>query len=382
MAQNNSVGFTVEKNVVNETDTDKRVGLTGNTKIIGGSVSGDASANPSQLSAKASADAEVHGVKSELNAGRWLAFEYNELNDPDFPKVGIMRLGHGSHAWRPILKGKPGRHLYVGDFSWSPDSRWLALMTDYPDGTQGTESWLDLNPQVVKLNVDTGELVRLTDFPARTILGPATAWLRSGLIVFTGPDGNIYGVPENGGDPRKLIDVPEDKCGGVTNTLASSPDEQRIVFEKDSGDESQTTECNALWIGDLKTKALRRLPTTGLRPLNPFWLDEDTVLFSGIDVEGGKWSPAGIYRISLGTGEVSPVLKGLYGSPFVCDSGKTLYFSWGPKLRTKSTSRGGFNSNDHYDFHIWKIPLRDVMDQKIGNGLLKVPGRASDKSKQ
>jgi RHS repeat-associated protein len=66
-AQNNSVGFTVEKNVVNETDTDKSVGLTGNTKIIGGSVNGNASANPSQLSAKASADAEVHGVKSELN---------------------------------------------------------------------------------------------------------------------------------------------------------------------------------------------------------------------------------------------------------------------------------------------------------------------------
>jgi hypothetical protein len=293
--------------------------------------------------------------------GRWLAFEYNEHNDPDFPRVGIMRLGHaGSHAWRPIFKGKPGRHLYVGDFSWSPDSRWLALITDYPDGTKNL--WSGFNAQVVKVNVDTGEVVRLTNFPANTISGPTTAWPRSGSIVFTGDDENIYGVPEKGGDIRKLIDVPKDKCGGVTNTLAVSPDEQRIIFEKDSGDESQTTECNALWIGDLNTRGLRRLPTTGLRPLNPFWLDEDTVLFSGIDVEGGKWLPSGIYRVSLRTGEVSPVLKGFYDSPFVCDSGKTLYFSWGPSAQTEKPAKDARPTfNGFSGFHIWRIPLRDLL---------------------
>src|SRR5580693_10199089 len=37
--------------------------------------------------------------------GRWLAFEYNELNDPDFPRVGMMRLAQGSHGWHPLLKG-------------------------------------------------------------------------------------------------------------------------------------------------------------------------------------------------------------------------------------------------------------------------------------
>jgi hypothetical protein len=293
--------------------------------------------------------------------GRWLAFEYNELQDPDFPRVGMMRLVPGSHAWRPILKGKPGRHLYVGDFSWSPDSRWLALITDYPEGAK--DFWSESNLQLVKVNVGTGEVFRLTNFPHGVPFGSTTAWLQSGLIVFAGANGNIYGVPENGGDPRKLIDVPEDRCGGVTNTLAFSPDEQRIIFEKDSGDESQTTECNALWIGDLRTKGLRRLPTTGLRPLNPFWLDEDTVLFSGIDVEGGKWLPAGIYRVSPRTGEVNPVLKGFYDSPFVCDSGKTLYFSWGPSPRTENPAKDARPTIDFSGFHIWRIPLRDVLQQ-------------------
>ncbi len=297
--------------------------------------------------------------------GRWLAFEYNEVNDPDLPRVGMMRRAQGSHVWHSVLKGKPGRHLYVGDLSWSPNSRWLALITDYPEGTQSF--WSAFNPQVAKLNVDTGEVVCLTNFPAGTLLGPTTAWLRSGLIVFPGQDGNIYGVPENGGDVRKLIDVPEKQCGGVTNTLAVSPDEQQIIFEKDSGDASQTNECNALWIGDLRTNSLRRVPTDGLRPLNPFWLDEDTVLFSGIHIEGGKWLPAGIYRVSLTTERVSPVLKGLYDAPSVCDRGNTLYFSWGPSLRTKRTSRDGFNSNDYYGFHIWKVPLRDVL-QPHGDG--------------
>jgi len=293
---------------------------------------------------------------------RWLAFEYNELNEPDFPRVGIMRLGHGFRAWHPILKGKPGRHLYVGDFSWSPDSRWLALITDYPEGAK--DLWTESNLQLVKMNVDTGEVVRLTNFSHGASFGPTTAWLRSGLIVFAGQDGNIYGVPENGGDPRKLIDVPGDKCGGETNTLTVSSDEQKVIFEKDSGDESQATECNALWIGDLKTRELRRLPTTGLRPLNPFWLGEDTILFSGIDVEAGRWVPAGIYRVSPRTGEVNPVLRGFYDSPFVCDSGKTLYFSWGPSPQTEKHAKDARSTfNGFSGFHVWRVPLRDVIRQ-------------------
>lgn len=308
------------------------------------SVSGQAEKRPPMNAQRVTG---AFGMYAEVFAapspdGRWLAFEYNDLNDPGLPHVAIMRLVPGSHAWCPILKRKPGRHLYVGDFSWSPDSRWLALMTNYPGAK---DPWSLSNVQIAKINVHTGKVVRLTNFPPGTLLGPTTAWLRSGSIVFTGPDGNIYGVSANGGDPGKLIDVPEDKCGGVTNTLAVSPDQQSIIFEKDSGDDSQTAECNALWIGNLRTKSLRRLPTTGLRPLNPFWLDDNTVLFAGIEIDGGKWSPTGIYSVSLRTGEVSPVLRGFYDSPFVSDGGKTLYFSWGPTF------------NDYSGFHIWKMPL-------------------------
>jgi Tol biopolymer transport system component len=294
--------------------------------------------------------------------GRWLAFEYHEISDPNYPRVGIMALGQDSHSWRPLLKGKPGWHLYAGDLSWSPDSRWLALWTDYPKGRKSFFSESDFG--IVKVNIYTHEVLRLTDIlPDGAHVGPTTAWLRSGLIVFSGMmDENIYGVPEKGGNMQKLISVPADKCGGITNTLAVSPDEQRIAFAMDSDSDSQITECNALWIGDLQTGNLRRLPTTGLRPLSPFWLDGNTILFSGIDIAGGKWLPVGIYGVSLSTGRVTPLLKGLYQTPFVCDSGKTLYFSWGPRLRTKTPPGDNWPTvNDNYGFHIWKVPLRDVL---------------------
>ena len=46
--------------------------------------------------------------------------------------------------------------------------------------------------------------------------------------------------------------------------------------------------------------------------------------------------PVGIYRLSLSTGNLTHLLEGHYLTPFVCDSGKTLYFSWGPSLQSKT----------------------------------------------
>ncbi len=294
--------------------------------------------------------------------GRWLAFEYSEIEDPNYPHVGIMDLSQDSHPWHPLLEGKPGRHLYAGDFSWSPDSRWLALLTDYPEGRMSF--WSDTPIQVVKVNVLTREIVRLTSLPAGTPVNSTTAWLRSGLIVFSGLDENIYGVSEKGGELQKLVGVPKGRCAGVTNTLAISPDEQSIAFEKDSGSKSQIAECDALWIANLRTGTLRRVPTIGLRPLNPFWLDGNTLLFSGIDVIGGKWLPVGIYRVSLDTGRVTRVLKGPYLTPFVCNSGMTLYFSWGPRLQSRTPAGESWPTfNEFFGFHIWKMPLREVLHQ-------------------
>jgi len=292
--------------------------------------------------------------------GHWLAFEYHEAAEPHYPRVGIMDLSRDDHPWRPLLEGRRGSHLYVGDFSWSPDSRWLAAVTNYPNGSEGV--WSDSDMQILKINIYTEEKVRLTSFPPNTSFLPSTAWLRSGVVVFVGEDGNIYGVSDKGGELRKLISAPTDNCGGVTNTFAVSPDEQSIAFEVDADGDNQVAECDALWIGDLRTGYLRRAPTNGLRPLNPFWLDADTILFSGVEVNADKWLPTGIYMLLLSSGKMATLMKGLYLSPFVCDSGKALYFSWGPTLQ--STSFGDEKKvivNGFSGFHIWKTPLHDVV---------------------
>jgi Tol biopolymer transport system component len=292
--------------------------------------------------------------------GRWLAFEFHEASDPNYPRVGIMDLSQDSHPWHPLLDVKPGRHLYAGDISWSPDSQWLALWTDYPEGRKSF--WSDADFRIARVNIRTHEVVRLTDaLPEGAGVAPTTAWLRSGMIVFSGlTDDSIYTVSQKGGKTQKIVTAPKDKCGGGTNTLAVSPDEQRIAFAMDADGDEQIAECNALWIADLPAGNLRRVPTTGLHPLSPFWLENDTILFSG--EKDNK--PVGIYRLALSTGNLTLLLEGHYLTPFVGDSGKMLYFSWGPKLEAK-TPRGDAwpTFNDFSGFHVWRVPLGNVLQQ-------------------
>lgn len=290
--------------------------------------------------------------------GRWLAFEYHEASNPNYPHVGIMDLSQDSRPWHLLLEAKPGRHLYAGDISWSPDSQWLALWTDYPEGRKSF--WSDADFRIAKVNIHTGEVVRLTEaLPEGARVAPTTAWLRSGMIVFSGMmDDGIYAVSQQGGKPQKIVTVPKDKCGGGTNTLAVSPDQQSIAFAMDADGDEQIAECSALWIGNLITGNLRRIPTTDLHPLSPFWLDKDTILFSG--EKDNK--PVGIYRLSLSAGTLKPILEGHYLTPFVCDLGKMLYFSWGPDPEVKTSGVDAWPTyNELAGFHIWRVPLNDVL---------------------
>ncbi|HVR27420.1 MAG TPA: hypothetical protein VMU26_29335 [Candidatus Polarisedimenticolia bacterium] len=354
-------------------------------------LAGDQKAGPPARAQEITSD--VHTYDQALPVcspdGHWPAFEYHDTNDPNYPRVGIMDLSQDSHPWHPLLEVKPGRHLFAGDMSWSPDSQWLAMLTDYPKGKESF--WSDSDIQVVKVNIKTHEVVRLTNFPVDTAVNPNTAWLRDGWIVFSAVDENIYAVSEKGGELRQLVNVPKDKCGGGTNTFAVSPDEQKIAFVMNGSGSNQTAACNALWIADLQKGALQRAWTNGLLPLSPFWLDNDTIFFSG--EKDNK--PIGIYSLSLSTGNLTHLLEGYYLTPFVCDSGKMLYFSWGPSLQAKTPSGDAWPTfNDFAGFHIWRVPLGDVLQQrgneqhsgvsetgdpKTGNVHLQIPIPASTK---
>ncbi len=301
---------------------------------------------------------EVHMFDEALPAcspdGRWFAFEYHEASAPVYPHIGIMDLKQKS-TWHPLLEERPGSHLYAGDFSWSPDSRWVALITDYPIGRKGF--WEDTSIQIVKVNVYTHDVVRLSNFSVNAHFEPTTAWLKSGLVVFSGADENIYAVPETGGKPRKLVNVPTDKCLGGTNTLAVSPNDRRIAFAMDAGSKEQTEECNALWIGEFSTGKVTRVPTPGLHPLSPNWLDDDTILFSGESND----EPTGIYRVSLTSQKVVLLLKGQFMTPFVCASKKDLYFSWRAARPQPSNASRENDWPELQGFHIWKVRLREVL---------------------
>jgi RHS repeat-associated protein len=62
-----SASFEEHADALNATTSDKSNGVTTNTKLVGGSVSGTASSDPSKVSGKVEANAEVHTVKTELS---------------------------------------------------------------------------------------------------------------------------------------------------------------------------------------------------------------------------------------------------------------------------------------------------------------------------
>jgi hypothetical protein len=96
----------------------------------------------------------------------------------------------------------------------------------------------------------------------------------------------------------------------------------------------------------------------GLHPISLYWLNDDTILFSG---ESGN-KPTGIYRVAVTTGRVVRLIDGSHLTPSVCGSSKALYFSWGPKLQSKTPAGDDWPTfNDYYGFHIWRVPLRDVL---------------------
>jgi hypothetical protein len=186
--------------------------------------------------------------------------------------------------------------------------------------------------------------------------------LRSGWIVFSAFDENIYGIPQNGGKPRNLVTVPTDSCPGSTNTLAVSPDEQQVAFALEVDDEKHRVECNGMWVGDLKTHKLTRIATSGLLPLNPYWMDDETILYSGIDTAGGRWVPTGLYSLSLALKRIDRILTGPYLTPSVCLSDQNLYFSWGSKLQEVPPTADDWPTfNDFHGFHVWKISLREIL---------------------
>ncbi len=169
-------------------------------------------------------------------------------------------------------------------------------------------------------------------------------------------------VSTKGGKVRKLVSLPRQQCGDNVSTFAISQDERRIAFAIEPASENESDGCTALWVANLTTGAVHAILTPSLYPVTPFWLNANTILFSGMDKEE---NPLGIYELSLPSGAVTPIVKGLYLSPFVCDSGRTLYFAWAPKLAGKDFVWHYLHlGNPFYGFHIWRVPLHDVLQQR------------------
>jgi dipeptidyl aminopeptidase/acylaminoacyl peptidase len=176
---------------------------------------------------------------------------------------------------------------------------------DYKQDTRGSDGYLgDERAQVFVVDVASGEARKLT---AELADHHAPAWSPDGTKIAAqiGRDNNMH-------SQLVIIDVASGDgetvgpARGVIGSWAWSPGGDRIFM---TGEPERTWQ-NDIFVYDVGAKALRRItddlqPAPGagfpgvLPPPQPVWLDDSTVLFSGI-----RAGASGLYTINLDSGDV------------------------------------------------------------------------------
>ena len=148
--------------------------------------------------------------------GKWAALVMFDSADASYTPY-ILNLETGQSRNLKIWASLP-KDLYYLHFSWSPNSRWLAMA-----GTNGETG------DIYKLNVYTGKLIRLTRSPAKHNWLPD--WSPDGQRIayraLSGDSIDIYAMDAADGNNRvNLTNFP----GADSYYATWSPDGSRIAF--------------------------------------------------------------------------------------------------------------------------------------------------------
>jgi Tol biopolymer transport system component len=173
--------------------------------------------------------ADGPGLLAVSPDGRRIAFATagNQISSTVPARLWVRRLG--SLVAEPITGTETGNQPF-----WSPDGRFL--------GFSAADSSLK------RVDVVGGSVVTLAEW------GLGGAWNRAGVILFSGRDGRLYRVPEDGGTPAPVTSL--DPAQGETRHLWPSflPDGRRFVFlGYNSSSES------ALYVGSIDSPTRMRI---------------------------------------------------------------------------------------------------------------------------
>ncbi len=275
---------------------------------------------------------------------RWVAFEYFHPKPKNTaPQIWIMPADGDFSSAKPLVDNGE----YHAGISWSPDSKWVSFI----EARKLREEDVFVTSQVYKVRVDTRQVIQITQLPPRTVLGDDTAWSRNGQIAFQ-KEGDVYAVPENGGNARKLFDlnsrdiqIPE-----VANMMWS-PDGERLAFV--AGRIKAGPESEGIWIADAATQGIKPI-TKGGTTCCPFWASNFTLLFSREETEGNSR----IYSISTDRTDVQQLTSGPFDDSPCLDSIRGVVF---------------FNHNEttQIEYGDWGLPKVHVWKKKLGRRTLK-----------
>ncbi|HZZ66148.1 MAG TPA: hypothetical protein VFE17_11650, partial [Candidatus Baltobacteraceae bacterium] len=205
---------------------------------------------------------------------------------------------YGGDIWTVNRSGGQAHRLVTGfDLEgapyFSPDGSKVAFSGNYNG-----------NVDVYVVSASGGEPKRLTFHPRDDV---AVGWtpdgknvlFRSGRASYSDPD-QLYTVPVNGGFPKQLpLDMAEEG--------SYSPDGSRLAYVPTSQWEPQWQgyrggQTTPVWIADLATSAITKIPRNNSNDRNPMWLGRTVYFLS--DRNG----PATLFAYDTASGAVRELL--------------------------------------------------------------------------
>ena len=228
-----------------------------------------------------------------------LAGEATLYRKPTLSRESVA-FAYGGDLWSVPRAGGEARRLttHAGvetDPCFSPDGRWIAFTGNY-----------DGNTDVFVISAAGGEPRRLTFHPGTD---EAVGWTPDGTRILFRSNRSafargtrLFTVPLGGG-PATPVELPMATAGSY------SPDGQRLVYEPlprpfTIWKHYRGGQASCLWIADLKTGAVEKIPSAGSNDFQAQWAGDRIYFLS--DRQG----PVGLYVYDLKTKAVSPVATG------------------------------------------------------------------------
>ena len=274
--------------------------------------------------------------------GEWLSFLKFFPERPMAPELWLA-------PWSDPSKSKrlSSPDVSVGSTSWSPDSEWIAYISE---------------GQLHKVNIKSGRAFQLTTLPIADPLASAgTSWSLDGEIT-TLRKCAIIAVNESGGEIREIMRLDSSAFGDLPcpDSLSRSPDGRFVALHAlaETIGEDEEFISSSLWLADIESRNVTRL-TAGHGDDPPSWIDSTTLLFS-------RTSPNRTGAV-LSLDVISRSMKELASGAFFMGAAVHPDGRWIVASRaTRFDLETGNDFQFYRGFHLWKIRPKGNRKAKSG----------------